>query len=216
VGLPTFVPEMAALGRFLVVEDDPQTAQSVVRVLERCRPAVMAFTLERALSLLAQPREWAGAVIDLGLPDGSGMTAVEFVRSRSPLLPVLVLTGRNDRISINQAHSLRAEFVCKPATEIDLDRFARRTVTFERVSDQRLAELVDGLCQRRSLTPRESEIVAAAMADVSRAALLEQFGISENTLKSQVRRLLRKTGHDSLQALSAALLRDALHGSGGE
>jgi hypothetical protein len=31
-----------------------------------------------------------------------------------------------------------------------------------------------------------------------------------------VRRLLRKTGHDSLQTLSAALLRDALHGSGGE
>jgi FixJ family two-component response regulator len=214
--LPTSGPEMVTLGRFLVVEDDPQTAQSVARVLERCRPTVMAFTLERALSLLAQPREWTGAVIDLGLPDGSGMTAVEFVRDRSPLLPVLVLTGRHDRISINQAHSLRAEFVCKPATESDLDRFARRAVTFERVSEQRLAELVDGLCQRKSLTPRESEIVAAAMADVPRAALLEQLGISENTLKSQVRRLLRKTGHDSLQLLSAALLRDALHGSGGE
>ena len=205
---------MAALGRFLVVEDDPQTAQSVARVLERCRRTVMAFTLERALGLLAQSRDWTGAVIDLGLPDGSGMTAVEFVRDRSPLMPVLVLTGSNDRISINQAHSLRAEFVCKPATEVDLDRFARRAVTFERVPDERLAELVDGLCQRKALTPRESEILAAAMADVSRAALLEQLGISENTLKSQVRRLLRKTGHDSLQTLSSALLRDALHGSG--
>lgn len=205
---------MSVYGGFLVVEDEPQAADSIARLLQRFRPTEYALTVRAARDKLEEAdRHWTGLVADIGLPDGSGLELVQHARGKLPLLPILVLTGRNDRLSINRAHELRAEFVCKPATETDLFGFARRAVAFERVPDERLVWLIEELSRQRGLTGRESDIVAAAVANTPRKQLMDQFGITENTLKSQVRQLLRKTDHDSLDDLTRSLLRGALGGS---
>lgn len=205
---------MTPLGSFLVVEDEPQAAENLVRLLQRIRPTEFALTVREAKERLASRSDWTGVIADIGLPDGSGLDVVRFARERYPLLPVLVLTGHHDPGSINSSHELRAEFVCKPASEADLSGFVRRAVAFERVPDQRLAHLLDELARQRGLTPREAEILAAALGSTTRNQLLEQFGVTDNTLKSQIRALLRKTDHESLDALTKAVLRRALEGGG--
>ncbi|MBN2192274.1 MAG: response regulator [Polyangiaceae bacterium] len=203
---------MAFLVGFLVVEDEPQAAESLARLLERCRPTETALTVREAKARLAGKAAWTGVVADLGLPDGSGLDVVRCVRQRFPLLPVLVLTGMHDRDSINRSHELRAEFVVKPASEPDLMGFVRRAVAFERISDQRLAVLVDELARQCHFTVRETDIVAAALGNTPRKQLLDQFGVTDNTLKSQIRGLLRKADHDSLDTLVRSILREALEG----
>lgn len=204
---------MPPTGELLVVEDELGNAKTLARLLERFRTTRIAGSLAEACELLAGETRWTGLVVDIGLPDGSGLDVAGFARSRLPLLPVLVLTGRNDRNLINRSHKLRAEFVCKPASEADLFGFVRRAVTFERVPDERLAWLIDELSEQCELTPRETEVVAVAVANTPRQQLLEIFQVSENTLKSQVRSVLRKTGFDSLDSLAKALLHEALSGS---
>lgn len=203
---------MAFEAGFLVVEDEPQAAESLVRLLARFRPSEYALTVREAKARLAAKPAWTGVIADLGLPDGSGLEVVSCVRGRLPLLPVLVLTGRHDPSSINRAHGLRAEFVVKPASEVDLLGFVRRAVAFERVPDQRLAVMVDELARSCSFTARETDILAAALGSTTRRQLLEQFGISENTLKSQIRCLLRKANQESLDGLVRSVLRGALRG----
>ena len=203
---------VSALGSFLVVEDEPQAAENLVRMLQRVRPTLFALTIREAKEHLAAPRAWTGLIADIGLPDGSGLDVVRFARDRFPLLPVLVLTGHHDRTSINTSHELRAEFVCKPASEADLFGFVRRAVAFERVPDQRLASLVDEVARQCALTTREADILAAALGSTTRAQLLDQFGVTDNTLKSQIRTLLRKTNQDSLDSLTKVVLREALAG----
>ena len=200
------------LGRFLVVEDEPEAAESLVRLLHRIRESEYALTVREAQKRLAGGSRWVGIIADIGLPDGSGLEVVRSARERFPLLPVLVLTGQSNRSSINRAHELRAEYVCKPWSMRDLFGFVRRAIAFERVPDQRLAQLVDELALQCGLTPREAEIVAAALGNTTRSQLLDQFDISDNTLKTQIRTLLRKTDQESLDSLSRLLLRQALEG----
>ncbi len=200
-------------GELLVVEDDFRNAKTLARLLGRFRTTRIAASVVEARALLKDGTRWTGLVVDVGLPDGSGLDVAGYARGLFPLLPVLVLTGRNDRSVINRSHKLRAEFVCKPASEADLFGFVRRAVTFERVPDERLAWLIDELAEHCELTPREVDVVAAAVANTPRQQLLETFQISENTLKSQVRSVLRKTGFESLDALAKSLLHDALSGS---
>lgn len=204
---------MPPTGELLVVEDELGNAKTLARLLERFRTTRIAGSVVEACALLGGETRWTGLVVDIGLPDGSGLDVAGFARGRFPLLPVLVLTGRNDRTLINRSHKLRAEFVCKPASEADLFGFVRRAVTFERVPDERLAWLIDELSRQCELTPRGTDIVAATVANTPRPQLLEMFQVSENTLKSQVRSVLRKTGFDSLDSLAKSLLHEALSGS---
>ena len=197
----------------MIVEDERKAAQALERFFRRYRAATVVGSVSEAKALLEEARSWTGLVLDIGLPDGSGIEVADAARKRYPLVPMLVLTGRNDPRLINRSHELRAEFVCKPWSDADLAGFARRAIAFERVPKERLAWVIEELARQCALTPREIDLVAAAVAqDTTRQELREQLGVSENTLKSQVRHLLGKTGHDSLDALTKALLRDALTG----
>jgi len=203
---------MVARGAFLVVEDDPSVGRMLRRVLERFRPTSVVSTVRAAKKALRTGGPWTGLVVDIGLPDGSGLDLVAKARTRHPLLPVLVLTGLYDPAYINRSHALQTEVACKPITQADLVGFVQRAIAFERVPERRLARLVDELAREVALTPNEVEIVAAALADVPRAALAEQLAVSENTLKTRVRNLLGKTSQGSLDALVKQLLREALAG----
>jgi DNA-binding NarL/FixJ family response regulator len=203
---------MVARGAFLVVEDDPSVGRMLRRVLEQFRPTSVVSTARAAKKTLRTGGPWTGLVVDIGLPDGSGLDVVAQARMRHPLLPVLVLTGLYDPAYINRSHALQTEVACKPIAQADLVGFVQRAIAFERVPERRLARLIDELARQVALTPNEVELVAAALADVPRAALAEQLAISENTLKTRVRNLLAKIGHGSLDALVKQLLREALAG----
>jgi DNA-binding NarL/FixJ family response regulator len=200
------------LGAFLLIEDDDTAAAGLGRILSRWRPTEHAGSLREGRRLLLGGQTWTGLIADIGLPDGSGLDLVELARERWPLLPVLVLTAQNDRQSINRAHALSAEYVVKPPEEQDLVVFARRAITLERVPEPRLGLLVNALALQCGLSPRETEILGATLANVPRKQLLEQLQVTDNTLKSQVRSLLHKTNHESLDALTRTLLREALGG----
>lgn len=54
------------------------------------------------------------------------------------------------------------------------------------------------ICDDFGLSNRESMILSAAAYGVPRAHLAEVLGVSENTMKAQVRSLLRKLGESTL------------------
>ncbi len=203
---------MNPTGTFLVVEDDPGIARLLERLLARVRPTEVAPTLRAGIDAVNEALPRAALVVDVGLPDGSGLDVVQFARQRWPFLPVLVLTGFHDPHTINRSHQLRAELLCKPVHAGAVLAFAERAAAFELVAEQRLSVLVSELSKASRLTRRETELVVAALGR-ERAALTGTLGVTENTLKSLVRTLLSKTGHGSLSALTRHLLRAALNGS---
>lgn len=199
-----------AVSRFLIVEPDADTASILAALCHELRPATILATGEAVLATLASESAWTGVIMELELPDGSGLELLERIRARYPLLPVLVLTSRAEPRAINRVHVLRAEFHCKPTRRRALRGFLKLAVAVERARDARIARVIEANARRFALSPRESDILAAAVAGTARKILADQLGTTENTLKTQVRQLLRKCGHESLEELGRYVLHQAI------
>lgn len=86
----------------LLVEDNPGDARLLQEYLSEAAPFDAApervDTLEAALGCLRDRASPPHVVLlDLGLPDAAGLEAVQAVVEAAPELPVIVLTGRDDR-----------------------------------------------------------------------------------------------------------------------
>ena len=154
---------------------------------------------------------FAGVILDLGLPDGSGLELLARLRVRAPSLPVLVLTGKLERHIINRVQELRAEYVVKPAALPNLTAFVHRALCEEQIEDNYMAKCAAEFVQRMGLTRRETELLAHALNGVSRKDLADQLGVTENTAKTLVRSLVRKAGAASLSEVVQNVTREALH-----
>lgn len=201
------------LGRFLVVEPDPATADMLAGVCRDFRATELARDIPEAWQIVASSRRLVALITEADLPSGNGLELVKAARKERPLLPILVLTGRADPRLINRAHGLRAEYHCKPTHRSALHGFLRRAVAFERVADQRIAWAVDEMTRRNGLTLREVDLLTSAIAGVPRRALADELGVSENTLKTRTRSLLRKCSAATLEEVARATLHLAISSS---
>jgi two-component system, OmpR family, catabolic regulation response regulator CreB len=87
---------MPEVNTVLVVEDDPAIARTVVFALERDGLAVMHVSL-----LSAASRELPAAhavVLDIGLPDGSGLDWCRARRAAGVTTPMLMLSARGEEM----------------------------------------------------------------------------------------------------------------------
>jgi DNA-binding response OmpR family regulator len=88
--------------RLLVVEDNAELVPMLGRLLESGGFAMdHAGTVEDAM-LMLRTSDYAAVVLDLGLPDGSGLAVVQAMRLNDDTTPVIALTARGavaDRVS---------------------------------------------------------------------------------------------------------------------
>jgi len=148
--------------------------------------------------------------VDAETCDGCVLDALRELRAVNPLLPVLVLSARADANLVNGLHALRAELVIKPAWESNVISFVQRALVSGWLPDERVAAWVDELAREKQLSSREVQLLAYALGSDSRELVLRRLGITENTLKSQVKALLKKCSARSMDDLAKSVLRDAL------
>jgi DNA-binding NarL/FixJ family response regulator len=162
-----------------------------------------AFTVAEGIQKL-EKYSYDALFIDVSLPDGSGLDVLAFAREAGCSSPALVLTGSQERATINRAFDLKASYVIKPDIE--------RVVGFARAVATKIAKVdaASAWTNRYNLTATETSILAEASEGASHADLLRSRNIAPGTLKAHVRNLLSKTGDDSLLAASARLLRERL------
>lgn len=81
--------------RILLVEDEPEMASWLGRALKQSGFVVdVAGTASEADTCLTADIDYDAVVLDLGLPDRSGMTVLSGLRDRGGQAPVLVLTAQ--------------------------------------------------------------------------------------------------------------------------
>lgn len=99
--------------KLLLVEDDLALGQGVRLALQtEDRPVTLCRTLAQARQALEGEGPFALAILDVNLPDGSGLTFLEEVRGR---LPVILLTANDWETDIVTGLELGAEdYITKP------------------------------------------------------------------------------------------------------
>jgi DNA-binding response OmpR family regulator len=88
--------------RLLLIEDNVSLTQLIAKGLAKLGFEVdTAATLAQAAEMLSAG-SYAAVILDLGLPDGDGMTLLRNMRTQSDSTPVLILTARgtlHDRVT---------------------------------------------------------------------------------------------------------------------
>jgi two-component system OmpR family response regulator len=82
--------------RILVVEDDATTRDALARALRLDGHRVETAARGETASRLLKTPPWGAVVLDLGLPDGSGLDWCREWRRRGDPVPILILTARGD------------------------------------------------------------------------------------------------------------------------
>jgi FixJ family two-component response regulator len=186
----------------LYVEDDRILRHALIRVFPGVRFDV-ATTIAEARARI--DRAHAAWVVDERLPDGSGIELVAWAREMGVMVPVLLVTGAADHGLVNRAQLLGIEMAYKPEVKPHLEAFLGR-VRQARKAATAVLRAIDALAEVNGLSPREQDLLRTIGRGVPRAALAAELDLSENTVKTLVRRILRKTGATSLDELLRAIL----------
>ena len=110
--------------RLLLVEDAPELADAVLRYLRAEGHAVDLVATAGDARAALRVTDYAAMLLDLGLPDGSGLSLLREERSRGNSTPVIIVTSRDqisDRIAGLDAGA--DDYVVKP---FDLGEIAAR------------------------------------------------------------------------------------------
>ena len=196
---------------FLVVEDEALVMGVLRRILTPYAEVRCAASITEALDAIASNSAWSGFVMDRNLGDGDGLDLLAMVRAQHPAVPALLCTGQLDVGIVNRAFDLGAAYVCKPVEPERVRRFAADALggpsTGAKVAPR--AEMfgaVDQLARQSRLSKAEAELVSAVVARAPRGQYLNEQDITDNTYKTHVRHILKKTGRRTLAAVREDVL----------
>jgi len=206
--------------RVLLVEDHLILAESFGALLKR-DPSIevvgMATTASAAVAL-ARQHEPDVVLMDVRLPDGSGVEAAITIRSITKKAAFVFLTAYDSEESLTDAiEAGAAAFLAKseaPETVVEaIKRVAGGDTLIEpgqiqfaltwRRARRRLEREREEIVA--SLTPREMEVLRRLAAGADATAISVQLHVSPLTIRTHIRSLLAKLDvHSQLQAVARA------------
>lgn len=124
---------MDSKARVLVIDDDPLIRRSCGRILEQGYDVRFAASGTEGLAML-NAGSFDLALIDLKLPDVSGMDILRQVPDRFPGLPVIIMTGYSTVKSAVEAIKIGAyDYLAKPFTPDELDAAVEKALRQRRL-----------------------------------------------------------------------------------
>ena len=163
-----------------------------------------AATVEEACSRIP-PIGPDVAILDVRLPDGSGIEVCREIRSSSPEVACVMLTSYADAEALFAAVLAGAAgYVLKQVGSSSLVEDVRRVAAGESLIDpslldrarKRLVSEAEGDPLLASLTPRERRILELIAEGRSNRQIADSLYLAEKTVKNYVSNLLAKLGMD--------------------
>lgn len=196
----------------LLVDDHDLIRQGLRRAFERdpdFRVVGEAGSTAEALRMAAELVPDV-VIMDLRLPDGSGLEATRALRARRPDLGIVVLTmyaGDDQLFGALEAGA--SAFVPKDAPSEEVVAAARHAAASPNAFTA--SDLAEAMKRRLTptgpqLSPREGQVLALLADGRSVAGIAKQLYVSESTAKTHISKLYEKLGAGNrAQALMTAL-----------
>jgi DNA-binding NarL/FixJ family response regulator len=208
--------------RVLIVDDHPLTRNALSALLEQHGFAVVGVAADGAEAIAAARRLLPDLVLlDLSMPGVDGVTALPGLRESAPGCEVVVLTASGTEENLLGAIAAGAAgYLLKsepPERIVDFLRgVARGEAALSGAVARRLLEQLredgrrTGVPQSiaRALSARELEVLLLLDEHLGTEEIAKRLFISEHTVRSHVKSLLRKLGassrREALEALALA------------
>jgi DNA-binding NarL/FixJ family response regulator len=202
--------------RVMVVDDHPMWREGVARDLTEAGHVVVATSGEgrQAVRVAAATRPDV-VVLDLQLPDVSGVEVIRGLRAVLPQVRVLMLSASGEQQSVLDAVKAGATgYLVKSAAPAEFLDAVRRTAAGEPVFTPGLAGLVLGEYRRLAVAPagaaatagrdpagagpaprltdRETEVLRLVAKGMSYKQIADRLGLSHRTVQNHVQNTLGK------------------------
>jgi len=189
-----------------IVDDEETVRDSLSQLLRSLQIESNSFTsAEDFLDHLPEDRP-ACVILDLHMPDMSGLELQELMKSRGMELPLIFLSGQGDIASGVKAMKTGAQdFLEKPVEDEALIRSIDQALNYAR--DQRRArQRVKILHDRyQTLTEREQQVMAYVGKGLLNKQIADQLDISERTVKAHRKQVMEKMQANSVADLTLQL-----------
>ena len=199
--------------RILVVDDHPVFVLGLERLLrsEGLTVCGQAGTIEEGLRQVAQERPDV-LVVDLSLPDGSGLQFLAAVQERWPELPSIVVSMHEEDLFARRALLAGARgYLMKDVAPGEIVSALKRVARGEVVMSKRLEErahLAEGRRDPevwlRRLSDREIEVFRLLGQSLSTRKIAERLELSVKTVETHQAKLKNKLGLSSMAELIRA------------
>jgi FixJ family two-component response regulator len=184
-----------------VVDDDFRVREALTDLFAARNLDCIAFASATEYLRLANPTSPSCLVLDVSLPDISGLELQSSV-ARTDHPPIIFISGHGDITSSVRAMKAGAiDFLTKPWKDEDLLQAVRQALEQNRQQRKARAELMELEGRLGTLTPRERDILPLVAGGLLNKQAAAQLGISEVTLQIHRSRIMQKMKANSLPDL---------------
>lgn len=178
-----------------IVDDDDHVRSAVSAILKRASLETREFDRGRTFLREFDSSRHGCAVLDLRLPDVSGLDLLETLRRQGHETPVIFLSGYGDIATATRAMRLGAtDFIEKRIASETLLPSVQEALAIDRRRRSSRDEIGDLLRRYESLTPRERELLELVVAGRLSKEIASLLSISERTVANHRASLIQKMG----------------------
>lgn len=183
----------------MIIDDHEVVRRGIAEVVDRANglhviaeAGSVAEAVRRAELMIPQV-----ALVDLRLPDGTGIDIIRELRERVPQVKCIVLTSFDDDDALAEALDAGAKaYLLKSVRGAEITDVIRavadgRVLLDERTVTRRRADHDDPTAD---LTPSERKVLQLIGDGLSNREIGEKLGVAEKTVKNHITSLLSKMG----------------------
>src|ERR1700691_2014829 len=168
----------------LVIDDDPNLRASIARLLQSVGMDTLLFGSISDFLKSDLPDSPTCLVLDVRLPDQSGLDLQRELAVAHRELPIIFITGHGDiPMTVQAMKGGAVEFLTKPFREQDLLDAAQAGLAVDRYRRKKETALDDLRARFATLSPREREVLVHVVRGRLSKQIAGDMGIAEATVK---------------------------------
>ena len=185
-----------------VIDDDPSIRSGVRSLIGSVGLRVLTFGSARDFLRSPLPDAPACLVLDVRLPDLSGLDLQRELHESDIHIPIIFITGHGDiPMTVEAMKAGAVEFLTKPFRGQNLLDAVQGAIARDRAARQERAEIAELRKGFDTLSSREREVLRMVVSGLLNKQIAAELGISELTVKTHRAHVMEKMHAGSLAEL---------------
>jgi FixJ family two-component response regulator len=185
-----------------VVDDEPSVCAALKRLIRSVGLDVQTFASAREFLRADRPDTPGCLVLDVRLPEISGLDLQQKLTEVKVDIPIIFITGHGDiPMSVRAMKAGAVEFLTKPFKDQELLDALQHAIARDRSARQQRAELSGLQAHYDLLTPREQQVFPLVTSGLLNKQVAADLGTSEKTIKIHRSQVMHKMEANSLADL---------------